>query len=83
MINIRYKFPFGNTLTLKFAEAAIDGYNMGRNSESDFLANNIASTDYAGHKFGPNSIEVEDVYLRLDRDLASFFKMLDAKAGNR
>lgn len=78
--NIRYT-PFGNTLTLKFAEAAIDGYNMGRNADTDFLAINIASTDYAGHKFGPNSIEVEDVYLRLDRDLATFFKMLDAKVG--
>ena len=78
--NIRFT-PFGNTLTLKFAEAAIDGYNMGRNADTDFLAINIASTDYAGHRFGPNSIEVEDVYLRLDRDLATFFKMLDAKIG--
>ena len=78
--NIR-STPFGNTLTLKFAEAAIDGYHMGRNADTDFLAINIASTDYAGHKFGPNSIEVEDVYLRLDRDLAAFFKMLDAKVG--
>lgn len=73
--------PFGNTLTLKFAEAAIDGYKMGRNADTDFLAINIASTDYAGHRFGPNSIEVEDVYLRLDRDLAAFFNMLDAKVG--
>jgi predicted AlkP superfamily pyrophosphatase or phosphodiesterase len=71
--NIR-STPFGNTLTLKFAEAAIDGYHMGRNADTDFLAINIASTDYAGHKFGPNSIEVEDVYLRLDRDLAAFSK---------
>lgn len=78
--NIR-STPFGNTLTLKFAEAAIEGYHMGRNADTDFLAINIASTDYAGHKFGPNSIEVEDVYLRLDRDLAAFFKMLDAKVG--
>ena len=78
--NIR-STPFGNTLTLKFAEAAIDGYHMGRNADTDFLAINIASTDYAGHKFGPNSIEVEDVYLRLDRDLAAFFKILDAKVG--
>ena len=78
--NIR-STPFGNTLTLKFAEAAIDGYHMGRNADTDFLAINIASTDYAGHKFGPNSIEVEDVYLRLDRDLAAFFKMLDTKVG--
>lgn len=78
--NIRYT-PFGSTLTFKVAEAALDGEQLGKDNVTDFLAVNIASTDYAGHKFGPNSIEVEDVYLRLDADLADFFKMLDAKVG--
>ncbi len=73
--------PFGNTLTLKVAEAAIDGYNMGRGTETDFLAINIASTDYVGHSFGPNSVEIQDTYLRLDKDLEEFFKMLDQKIG--
>ena len=73
--------PFGNTLTLKVAEAALNGENLGGDEITDFLAINLASTDYAGHKFGPNSIEVEDVYLRLDRDLAEFFEYLDAKVG--
>lgn len=73
--------PFGNTLTLKVAEAAVNGEMLGADAVTDFLAVNLASTDYAGHKFGPNSIEVEDVYLRLDRDLAEFFKFLDAKVG--
>ena len=78
--NIRYT-PFGNTLTLKVAEAAIKGENLGADEITDFLAINLASTDYAGHKFGPNSVEVEDVYLRLDRDLAEFFKYLDQNVG--
>lgn len=73
--------PFGNTLTLKIAEAAIKGEKLGADSVTDFLAINLASTDYAGHKFGPNSIEVQDVYLRLDRDLAEFFKYLDQTVG--
>ncbi|ULT46425.1 alkaline phosphatase family protein [Niabella defluvii] len=42
---------------------------------------NCASTDYVGHKYGPNSIEVEDVYLRLDKDLGNFFRHLDQKLG--
>jgi len=78
--NIRYT-PFGNTLTLKMAEAAVEGEKMGSDDVTDFLAINLASTDYAGHKFGPNSIEVEDVYLRLDQDFAQFFNYLDAKVG--
>jgi hypothetical protein len=73
--------PFGNTLTLKLAEASVEGENLGQDAITDFLAINIASTDYAGHKFGPNSIEVEDVYLRLDKDLATFFNYLDKKVG--
>ena len=73
--------PFGNTLTLQFAEAALDNYSLGRGSETDFLAINLASTDYVGHSYGANSIEVEDTYIRLDRDLAAFFKMLDEKVG--
>jgi predicted AlkP superfamily pyrophosphatase or phosphodiesterase len=68
-------------LTLKLAEAAVDGENLGKNRVTDFLAINLASTDYGGHKFGPNSIEVEDIYIRLDRDLATFFSFLDAKIG--
>ncbi|MDQ1161119.1 putative AlkP superfamily pyrophosphatase or phosphodiesterase [Chryseobacterium sp. SORGH_AS 447] len=78
--NIRYT-PFGNTLTLKLAEAAIEGEKLGGDDVVDMLAINLASTDYAGHKFGPNSIEVEDVYLRLDQDLAQFFNYLDSKVG--
>lgn len=73
--------PYGNTLTLNFAKAAIEGYNLGSGDITDILAINCASTDYVGHKFGPNSIEVEDVYLRLDKDLESFFKYLDQKVG--
>ena len=75
------QMPFGNTLTLQFAKTAIDGYKMGQEKTTDFLTINCASTDYSGHLVGPNAIEVEDVYLRLDRDLASFFTFLDKKIG--
>lgn len=73
--------PFGNTLTLEVAKAALDAYQMGRNKNTDFLAINLASTDYVGHMFAPNAIEIEDTYLRLDQDLASFFHFLDIKVG--
>lgn len=78
--NIRSS-PFGNTLTLDFAMAAVTGYDLGNGPATDFLTVNCASTDYVGHKYGPNSIEVEDTYLRLDQDLAAFFKFLDQKVG--
>lgn len=73
--------PFGNTLTLDFAKAAVNGYNLGNGQATDFLTVNCASPDYVGHKYGPNSIEVEDTYLRLDKDFADFFQFLDQKVG--
>lgn len=73
--------PFGNTLTLDFAKAAVNGYDLGHGEATDFLTINCASTDYVGHKYGPNSIEIEDTYLRLDKDFASFFGFLDQKVG--
>ena len=75
------QMPFGNTLTLQFAKAAIEGYKLGQETTSDFLTINCASTDYCGHLVGPNAIEIEDVYLRLDRDLAGFFNYLDQTVG--
>ncbi len=73
--------PFGNTLTLDFAKAAVENYNLGNGSATDFLTINCASTDYVGHFFGPNSIEIEDTYLRLDKEFEKFFQFLDAKIG--
>jgi hypothetical protein len=73
--------PFGNTLTLDFARAAVDGYQLGQRDFTDFLTVNCASTDYVGHQFGINSMEIEDTYLRLDRDLAAFFDFLDSRLG--
>lgn len=73
--------PFGNTLTLKMAKASIEAEKLGEDAITDMLAINLASTDYVGHKFGPNSIEVEDTYIRLDKDLAEFFSYLDSKVG--
>lgn len=73
--------PFGNDLTISFAKAAIEGYKLGMGVETDFLTINFTSTDAAGHQFGPNSIEVEDIYLRLDKSLGQFLKYLDTKFG--
>jgi len=73
--------PYGNTLTLDMAVAAINGEQLGQHDVTDFLAVSFSSTDYIGHQFGINAVEIEDTYLRLDRDMATFFTFLDAKLG--
>ena len=73
--------PYGNSFTELFAERAIRSENLGKDAVTDFLAVSFSSTDYVGHQFGPNSIEIEDVYLRLDRDLARLLSYLDQEVG--
>ena len=73
--------PFGNSITADFALAALEGENLGADAITDFLAISFSSTDYVGHFFGVNSKEIQDTYLRLDRDLARLFATLDEKVG--
>ncbi|MFP4095639.1 MAG: alkaline phosphatase PafA [Cyclobacteriaceae bacterium] len=73
--------PFGNTLVLDFAREAMEAEQLGQDEITDFLAVSFSSTDYIGHAFGAQSKELEDTYIRLDRELAKFFNMLDQQVG--
>lgn len=73
--------PYGNSITADFAIAALEGEDLGKDTDTDFLAISFSSTDYVGHKYGVNSIEVQDTYLQLDRDLARLFEKLDKEVG--
>ena len=73
--------PFGNTLTLDLARAAIEGEQLGSDEETDLLAISCSCTDYIGHQTGTHAIETEDTYLRLDQALADFLAYLDQKVG--
>jgi predicted AlkP superfamily pyrophosphatase or phosphodiesterase len=73
--------PAGNTITKDFALAAIRGEQLGKGSHTDFLALSFSTPDYTGHSFGPNSIEVQDVYLRLDRELEEMINVLEKEIG--
>lgn len=54
---------------------------MGMGEETDFLALSFSSTDYIGHRFGPQSKEIEDTYLRLDQDIERLLNYLDENYG--
>jgi len=69
--------PFGNTILKELALAAIEGERLGKDEFTDFLAVSFSSPDYVGHKYGPMSVEIEDTYLRLDKDLAEIFSYLE------
>jgi len=73
--------PYGNSFTFEMAKGAIEGDQLGAGNNTDLLAISLSSPDYIGHTFGPNSVEAEDGFLRLDRDLGDFLKYLDKQIG--
>lgn len=73
--------PFGNDLVAEMAKAALEGEELGKDAVPDFLAISFSSTDRIGHAMGPNSVEIEDTYVRLDRQLADLLTALDEKVG--
>lgn len=73
--------PYGNQLVLEMAIAAIEGENLGDDDITDLLAVSFSSTDIIGHQFGPASIEVQDTYLRLDRQIGELLNYLDEQFG--
>lgn len=73
--------PYGNIYTLDFAKEIVRHEKMGQRGETDMLCVSLSSTDYIGHRFGPNSLEVQDLYLRLDKDIADFLNYLDKTLG--
>lgn len=75
--------PFGNTIVKELAIEAIKGEGLGKDRDTDFLAISFSSPDYIGHMYGPMSVEIEDTYLRLDRDLAEIFNYLDQTVGEQ
>jgi predicted AlkP superfamily pyrophosphatase or phosphodiesterase len=73
--------PFGNSLTTDFAIEAIDAEALGKDDITDVFTISYSSTDKVGHDFGPNAVETEDTYLRLDLELERLLTALDEKVG--
>ena len=73
--------PFANTYLKDFAMASIEAEGLGQDDQTDMLCISFSSTDIIGHVFGPYSIEIEDTYLRFDKDIAALIKALEEKVG--
>jgi predicted AlkP superfamily pyrophosphatase or phosphodiesterase len=73
--------PFGNDYIAEFAKAALTAEKLGTGDVTDFLAVSFSATDAIGHMLGPEAKELEDVYVRLDRNLEDLLNTLDEKVG--
>jgi predicted AlkP superfamily pyrophosphatase or phosphodiesterase len=73
--------PFANDYLTQMANAAIVGEQLGKDNTSDFLCVSYSAPDAVGHDKGPNSVEIEDVYLRLDKNIEQLLQRLDTEVG--
>lgn len=73
--------PLMDSLTLAFALAGAEALQLGRRGSTELLAVSLSATDYIGHAFGPDSREIHDQVLRLDRYLGWFLGRLTSRYG--
>jgi predicted AlkP superfamily pyrophosphatase or phosphodiesterase len=73
--------PLANTYLCSMIRSCIEGENIGGTGNTDFLAISFSSPDILGHKFGINGIEMQDMFLSLDKDISLLLLYLDKKYG--
>ncbi len=73
--------PWGNTITKDIAIEALKAESLGKDEITDMLCISFSSPDIIGHSYGIRSVEVEDVYLRLDKEIEDLLNSLDSEVG--
>jgi len=73
--------PFGNSFTKDLAIAAIVNENLGKDEYTDILTIGFSASEYIGRAFNSNSVEMEDAFIRLDKELEHFFSFIDEFVG--
>ncbi len=76
------EYPWMDSLTLAFALEGMRRMDLGADARrTDLLAVSLSTTDAVGHRYGPDSKEIHDHLLRLDRYLGAFLDSLTAMRG--
>jgi predicted AlkP superfamily pyrophosphatase or phosphodiesterase len=73
--------PFANELLTDLAMEAMSREQLGLDTKTDMLCISYSTPDIAGHAFGPYSLEMEDMYARLDRQIEKLLSHLDSRYG--
>lgn len=73
--------PFANTYLTDFAIESLYNEMLGQDNQIDMLCVSYSTPDIVGHAFGPYSIEMEDIYIRLDLEIARLISALEEKIG--
>ena len=73
--------PAGNSLVKDFCVNAIVNEELGQDDDTDYLSIAFSASADVSSACGPNSVELENLYIRLDRDLEHFLQFIDENVG--
>lgn len=73
--------PEADKITLMLVENAIDMLKLGTGKQPDLMTIGFSDTDYIGHKYGPDSPQMHDNLLSLDKVLGELIARLNARLG--
>jgi len=75
--------PFSDDIVEQLAETAVREWHLGQNpsGDPDVLTVSFSAVDLVGHEYGPDSREVMDAFLRLDRAVGKLIRSLEQQVG--
>jgi len=73
--------PYGNQVIEQFAEAALDGEQLGRGPATDVLSVSFSSNDRIGHTLGPDDPQIRDIAIQTDRIIGQLIHFAESRAG--
>jgi predicted AlkP superfamily pyrophosphatase or phosphodiesterase len=79
--NLWERSPYSDAYLGAMAAAQVKAFQLGQRDAVDYFAVSFSGLDYVGHDFGPDSHEVQDELIRLDRTLGQLFTELDTLVG--
>ena len=75
--------PFGISYLFESAKFAMKNNEIGKDEITDIVSIGVSTTDYLGHTFGPNSREIQELYVHADSILGDFLDHLDRTIGKQ
>jgi predicted AlkP superfamily pyrophosphatase or phosphodiesterase len=73
--------PFANDYEIEFAKELVLYESLGTGHSTDLLAISLSANDILGHQVGPDSPEIAEMAIALDRELQYFFTFLGHQIG--
>lgn len=73
--------PYSMRMLFDATRFVIDREKLGKDASPDILCVGVSTPDYVGHLYGPDSREVQELYVHADREIARLIDDLDRRVG--